>query len=88
MVHQSKKWDRDADSTIYRVDPDAWKWILDNCDERGIGAIIGKTVFGKQTDYIKSKWFFGDFAWPCSNGVLFATPIPYKGQLNFFEVKL
>ena len=35
-----------------------------------------------------SKWFFGKFGFVVRDGKLLDTPIPYKGQLGFFEVKL
>lgn len=88
LIHQSKTWDRDAYDAIRMIDYDAYKWLVAHYQESGIGAIIGKSTFGKCTDFIKSKWFFGKFAYPCSNGILFDEPIPYRGQLSFFEVNL
>jgi len=32
-----------------------------------------------------SKWFFGEFGFVVQDGVLYDDPIPYKGQLGFFE---
>ena len=36
----------------------------------------------------RSHWFFGKFGFVVRDGKLLETPISYKGQLGFFEVKL
>jgi len=36
----------------------------------------------------RSPWFFGKFGFVVRDGKLLDSPIPYKGQLGFFEVKL
>jgi hypothetical protein len=58
------------------------------------GCIIGATTIideiqaddfaGMRT----SPWFFGPFGFMVKDGLLLADPIPYKGQLGFFEVVL
>jgi len=35
-----------------------------------------------------SKWFFGTYGFVVEDGVLYDRPIPCRGQLGFFEVKL
>lgn len=35
-----------------------------------------------------SRWFFGKFGFICKDGQLYGKPIPYKGQLGFFEVNV
>lgn len=35
-----------------------------------------------------SRWFFGDYGFVLANPVAFDKPIPYKGELGFFEVTL
>jgi hypothetical protein len=35
-----------------------------------------------------SKWLFGPYGFWVKDGVLYEKPIPYRGQLGFFEVKL
>jgi hypothetical protein len=37
---------------------------------------------------LKSGWFFGPYGFVVKNGTLYSNPIPYKGQLQFFEVTL
>jgi hypothetical protein len=52
------------------------------------------TIIDEITAYVigipesKSPWFFGKFGYVMRDGKLLDTPIPYKGQLGFFEVKL
>jgi hypothetical protein len=35
-----------------------------------------------------SPWFFGEFGFVVKGGVLYDIPIPCRGQLGLFEVKL
>jgi len=66
------------------------------------GAIIGEiTITGEVTlvesgiladdkglQAVYSGWFFGIYGFVVEKGELYAKPIPYKGQLQFFEVNL
>ncbi len=70
--------------------------------ERYRGHIIGEiTVIGEIekayprnvfipdfSKYESSVWFFGKYGFVVKDGVLYDKPIPYKGQLGFFEVHL
>ncbi len=87
-IHQSKTWDKDAMDTIMRIDYDVWKWLLERQEQAHWYGIIGKATFGKCQNYIKSKWFFGKFAYLCSDGVLFDKPISCKGKLGFFKPEI
>jgi hypothetical protein len=87
-IHQAKKWDRGAEETIKRVDRSAWDYILAHMREAMWYGVIGKCTFGKFQDYLPSKWFFGKYAWPCFNGVLFPAPVLEKGHLSFFPVNI
>ena len=37
---------------------------------------------------VMSPWFFGKFGYAVNDGLLYDKPIPYKGQLGFFEVQI
>jgi len=39
-------------------------------------------------DPCRSRWFFGKFGFVCSDSILYGKPVPYRGQLGFFEVNL
>jgi hypothetical protein len=59
------------------------------------GTIIGETTIIGQCQAGEfawgekvSPWFFGKFGFWVKDGILYDKPIPYKGQLGFFEVKL
>lgn len=66
------------------------------------GAIIGEiTITGQVTlvesgiladdkglQAVYSGWFFGVYGFVMENGELYDPPLPYKGQLQFFEVNL
>jgi len=42
----------------------------------------------KNKDACMSRWFFGKFGYAVKDGILYDNPIPYKGQLGFFEVAI
>lgn len=86
LIHQSKRWDIGAMDTIRKVDPNAWQYLLNHYEQAHAYGIIGKATFGQCRDFLPSKWFFGKYAYPCSNGTLFEKPIMCKGALNFFDV--
>ena len=53
-----------------------------------LGAIIGEVDI---TDCVKasaSPWFEGPYGFTLANPTLYDKPIPYRGQLGFFEVAL
>jgi len=66
------------------------------------GAIIGEiTITGQVTlvesgiladdkglQAVYSGWFFGVYGFVMENGELYDPPLPYKGQLQFFEVNI
>lgn len=64
--------------------------------ERMSGAIIGevdivdcKFRFGEENDNLYSVWHVpGQYGFILENPVLYRKPIPYKGSLGLFEVKL
>jgi hypothetical protein len=37
---------------------------------------------------VYSGWFFGVYGFVVENGELYDPPLPYKGQLQFFEVNI
>lgn len=52
------------------------------------GHIIGEVTLTGQVTASDSKWFFGKFGFLVFDGKLYNEPIPYRGQLGFFEVSL
>jgi hypothetical protein len=59
------------------------------------GAIIGETTIIGQCQAGEfawgekvSPWFFGQYGFWVKSGILYPNPIPYRGQLGFFDVKL
>ena len=57
-------------------------------EESGSGAIIGEVDITNCVDKSDSPWFVGKYGLVLANPVLYDKPIPYRGQLGFFEVKL
>ena len=45
-------------------------------------------IFIANNDPCMSPWFFGLFGYIVKDGVLYEKPIPYRGQLGFFEIEL
>lgn len=52
------------------------------------GAIIGELDITSCVDLHPSPWFFGKYGFTVSNPVLYEKPIPYKGQLGFFNISV
>lgn len=87
LVHASKGFDA--------VGYERMRWYLHELGYKGeiptkkefvLGAIIGKTELVDVTQKARSRWFEGIYGFKLKNTVAFKTPIPYKGQLNFFNV--
>jgi len=45
-------------------------------------------IYIASNDPCVSSWFFGLFGYAVKEGILYESPIPYKGQLGFFEIEL
>jgi len=87
LIHASKGFDADG--------YDRMKWYLHELGYTGIiplkkeftyGALIGKTRLIEVTQKPRSRWFEGPYGFKLNRTIAFNTPIPYKGQLNFFNV--
>jgi len=50
------------------------------------GAIIGEVDITSCVTESKSPWFVGKYGFVLANPKLYDEPIPYRGQLGFFEV--
>ncbi len=53
-----------------------------------LGAIIGEVDITGCVTESKSRWFTGPYGFTLANPALYDKPIPYRGQLGFFEVVL
>ena len=50
------------------------------------GCIVGHVDLVDCVEQSESPWFVGEFGFVLRNPVAFAKPIPYRGQLGFFDV--
>ena len=50
------------------------------------GCIVGTVEIVDCVKESSSPWFFGKYGFVLSNPIALPSPIPYKGQLGFFEV--
>jgi hypothetical protein len=50
------------------------------------GCLIGTVDIVDCVGHSDSKWFMGKYGFVLANPKLFKTPIPFKGQLNIFEL--
>jgi len=55
---------------------------------KSLGAIIGEVDITGCVTESKSPWFVGKYGFVLANPLLYDKPIPYCGQLGFFEVNL
>ena len=84
-IHAGKTADKltipDFDA-IYEKIGHGIRWHLD------YGAIIGEVTITGCVKESASPWFVGPYGFVLTDSVLYDKPIPYRGQLGFFEVKL
>jgi len=86
LIHASKTWDEYDANWIIEKRPDLKDFVRNGEETRIRGALVGKV---KMTDCVTnstSEWFFGPFGFVFVEPVRFEKPVPYKGQLNIFEV--
>ena len=76
-----------ADFIFARLDENQRdRYYREDCSERG--AIIGEVTITACVKESASPWFEGPYGFVLSDPVLYKKPIPYRGQLGFFEVAL
>lgn len=71
-----KIFDGDIPHTVFELKPDMF------------GTIIGEVTITGCVEKSDSPWFVGKYGFTLADPVLYDKPIPYRGQLGFFEVKL
>ena len=95
-IHAGKNWDGQAitdlwqglnGTTSYGLKVDFTKIPFPGYDKIARGAIIGEVDIVDCVCKSASPWFCGPYGFVLANPVLYEKPIPYRGQLGFFEVK-
>jgi hypothetical protein len=90
-VHAGKQSDLSEETIAFikeRANPltheygSTWKDVLN------FGAIIGEVDITGCVKESQSPWFVGRYGFTLANPILYDKPIPYRGQLGFFEVVL
>ena len=56
-------------------------------EEPPLGAIVGEVTITDCVDYSSSPWFCGPHGFLLTSPVAYENPIPYRGNLRFFEVE-
>ena len=56
-------------------------------EEPPLGAIVGEVTITDCVDTSSSPWFCGPYGFILSSPVAYKDPIPYRGQLGFFQVE-
>ena len=51
-----------------------------------LGALIGEVTITGYVEESDSPWFFGPYGWTLEDPIVYSKPIPYKGQLGFFDI--
>ncbi len=77
----------DIASGLTDIDQDLRRKMLD-MNGWVVGAIIGEVDIVDCVVRSASPWFAGPFGFVLSNSLLYDIPIPFKGRLGLFEVKL
>ena len=55
-------------------------------EEPPLGAIVGEVTMTDCVDTSSSPWFCGPSGFQLSDPIAYDSPIPYRGQLGFFDV--
>ena len=55
---------------------------------RDFGCILGSVIITGQVIESQSPWFFGKFGYTLEFPEMLKEPVPYKGQLGFFEINV
>jgi len=84
-VHAGKEFDHECLITQGETYANLIKMPLEKFT---LGAIIGEVDITACVKASKSPWFVGVYGFVLANPVLYDKPIPYRGQLGFFEVEL
>ena len=89
-VHAGKNgdWSEETEDFLYRIfDADFPFHIprLGTSPEQ-FGAIIGEVDITGCVAKSDSPWFTGKYGFTLANPALYDKPIPYRGQLGFFEI--
>ncbi|MCL0047627.1 ASCH domain-containing protein [Dehalococcoidia bacterium] len=56
-------------------------------EEPPLGAIVGEVTIADCVDCSSSPWFCGPYGFLLTSPVAYTNPIPYRGNLRFFEVE-
>ena len=56
-------------------------------EEPPLGAIVGEVIITDCVDTSSSPWFCGPYGFLLSSPVAYEDPIPYSGQLGFFQAE-
>jgi hypothetical protein len=96
-LHASKTQasDEEIDFIHRLIDGERWEEFMAVDWEAIRGHIIGEITITDEVTHddigmkiTKSPWFFGIYGFVVKDGKLLDKPIPYRGQLGFFEVNL
>ena len=85
FIHASLTIDTDGWPELREVARRTGVWIPDP-NTMVTGAILGKVTIWNQVTHSESPWFVGPHGFELHTPVKFLNPIPYKGQLGFFEI--
>ena len=86
LVHTGKQRDRDV--VRWTEDfglPPATALVLTS-NKLPTGALVGELTLTSCVEDSDSPWFFGPYGWLVQDPYVYPEPIPYKGQLGFFDV--
>lgn len=96
LLHASKWWSTQEvadDLEVIRIilqsapRPTSYPLNLTLRDLKNTGGhIVGSVEIVDCVSHSDSPWFFGKFGFVLRNPIAFATPIPFKGALGFFDV--
>lgn len=87
LIHASKTYEG-SESIRKILTPDQWQRFEAEGPRMARGALIGEATIYDCVKASRSPWFFGPYGFAIRDARLYAEPIPYRGQLGFFDVQM
>lgn len=86
LIHASKNFDNIGFQAMIKICPYLDFKLLNSIKNSPRGCIVGAIDIVGCVSYSTTSWFFGPYGWVLENPQSIS-PIPYKGQLGFFDVE-
>lgn len=84
LIHAGKRWGPEQRSDLANVRAMFPGLVVP--DTFDLGCVVGVATVTDCVQHMHTPWFFGPFGFVLERARPFPKPVPFKGQLGFFEV--